>query len=156
MKSPLLLFFAASVVGLLTDSPPASPKQKPITMKLNPGIVTEKLNESKAFYQNVLGFGVRFENEFFVLLHSPDGSQEISFLLPDHPSQQKIFHSRYEGKGMYLTIEVPDVDEVYNQIKAKGIKIEVELRDEPWGDRHFAFFDPNGIGIDIVTYKKPD
>jgi len=40
-------------------------------------------------------------------------------------------------------------------IKSKGITIEFEIRNEPWGDRHFAIVDPNGIGIDIVTYTKP-
>jgi len=38
-------------------------------------------------------------------------------------------------------------------MRSKNIPIEIELRDEPWGDRHFAIKDPNGIGIDIVTYS---
>jgi uncharacterized glyoxalase superfamily protein PhnB len=42
---------------------------------------------------------------------------------------------------------------VYEQLKLKKIPIAITLRDEPWGDRHFAIVDPNGIGIDIVTYK---
>lgn len=54
---------------------------------------------------------------------------------------------------MYLTIEVDNVDEIYATLKKKGIVIKVEIRDEPWGDRHFAIEDPNGIGIDIVTYS---
>jgi catechol 2,3-dioxygenase-like lactoylglutathione lyase family enzyme len=33
-------------------------------MKLNAGILTEKLAESKAFYTDKLGFGVTFENDF--------------------------------------------------------------------------------------------
>ncbi len=37
-------------------------------MKLNAGILTEKFAESKAFYTNKLGFGVTFENEFYLLL----------------------------------------------------------------------------------------
>lgn len=57
---------------------------------------------------------------------------------------------------MYLTIEVENVDEVYKHLKEKGIRMEIEIRDEPWGDRHFAIKDPNGIGIDIVTYTKPE
>ena len=57
---------------------------------------------------------------------------------------------------MYLTIEVPDADKLYEEIKMKGVKIKIELRDEPWGDRHFAIEDPNGIGIDLVTYKEPE
>jgi catechol 2,3-dioxygenase-like lactoylglutathione lyase family enzyme len=122
-------------------------------MRLNAGIITSKLLESKAFYTEVLGFGITFENEWFALLHTPDKSTEISFLLPDVASQKPVFQSEFTGKGIYLTIEVPSVDNLYHQLKSRGIPIEVDLRDEPWGDRHFAIMDPNGIGVDIVTYS---
>lgn len=125
-------------------------------MKLNAGIITEKLTETKEFYTNVLDFGVSFENEFYLLLHTPDKSAEISFLKPNHPSQMPIFQSPFNGKGVYLTIEVEDVDKTYELTKSKGVKIEIEIKDEPWGDRHFAIIDPNGIGIDIVTYSEPE
>jgi catechol 2,3-dioxygenase-like lactoylglutathione lyase family enzyme len=125
-------------------------------MKLNSGIITEKLKETKDFYTKILGFGITFENEFFILMHTPDESAEISFLQPNHPSQKPIFQTPFNGKGVYLTIEVGDVDKVYEQIKSKGILIEIAIRDEPWGDRHFAIVDPNGIGIDIVTYTQPE
>jgi catechol 2,3-dioxygenase-like lactoylglutathione lyase family enzyme len=125
-------------------------------MKLNAGIITEKLQETKKFYTEVLDFGVSFENEFYLLLHTPNNSAEISFLQPNHPSQKPIFQSEFSGKGVYLTIEVENVDEVYKQLKEKGVQMEIEIRDEPWGDRHFAIKDPNGIGIDIVTYTKPE
>ncbi|WP_281615336.1 VOC family protein [Flammeovirga sp. SubArs3] len=124
-------------------------------MKLNAGIITEKLQETKKFYIEILDFGVSFENEFYLLLHTPNQSSEISFLQPNHPSQKHIFQSEFTGQGVYFTIEVENVDEVYNDLKSKGVQIEVEIRDEPWGDRHFAIKDPNGIGIDIVTYTKP-
>ena len=124
-------------------------------MKLNAGIITEKLAETKAFYTETLGFGITFENEFYLLMHTPGGGAELSFLLPNHPSQQPFFHQPFAGKGMYLTIEVDDVDALYHQIKAKGTDIKIELRDEPWGDRHFAIEDPNGIGIDLVRYVPP-
>lgn len=124
-------------------------------MKLNAGIITEKLQETKKFYTEVLDFGVSFENEFYLLLHTPNNSAEISFLQPNHPSQKPIFQSAFSGKGVYLTIEVENVDEVYKELKDKEVQIEIEIRDESWGDRHFAIKDPNGIGIDIVTYTKP-
>lgn len=125
-------------------------------MKLNAGIITEKLQETKKFYTEILDFGVSFENEFYLLLHTPNNSAEISFLQPNHPSQKPIFQSKFNGKGVYLTIEVENVDELYKQLKEKGVQMEIEIRDEPWGDRHFAIVDPNGIGIDIVTYTKPE
>ncbi len=125
-------------------------------MKLNAGIITHKLVETKAFYTEVLDFRIRFENDFYLLMHTPNESAEISFLLPGHPSQQPIFQPEFNGKGVYLTLEVDNVDGVYKQMKEKGIAIEVELREEDWGDRHFAIVDPNGIGIDIVTYSSPE
>lgn len=123
-------------------------------MKLNAGIVTEKLEETKAFYTSVLGFGVSFENEFYLLLHTPNGEDEISFLLPNHPSQQALFHKPFQQQGLYLTIEVDEVDQIYHELKKKGVEIKIDIRDEPWGDRHFAIQDPNGIAIDLVTHTK--
>ena len=125
-------------------------------MKLNAGILTEKLAESKAFYTDILYFGVSFENEFYLLLHTPNQQAEISFLLPNHPTQQPFFHKPFAGQGMFLTIEVDDVDTLYETIKGKNVDIKVELRNEPWGDRHFAIEDPNGVGIDIVKYSAPE
>jgi catechol 2,3-dioxygenase-like lactoylglutathione lyase family enzyme len=122
-------------------------------MKLNAGIVTAKLTETKNFFIKNLGFGITFENEFYLLLHTPNKETEISFLLPNQPSQQPLFQKAFEGSGMYLTIEVDDVDKVYHEMKMKNIQIIIDIRNEPWGDRHFAIQDPNGIGIDIVNYS---
>ena len=121
-------------------------------MKLNAGIITSRLLESKQFYGNVLGFGITFENDFYLLLHTPNQQAELSFLTPDHPSQQPLFQPAFGGNGVYLTIEVADVDAEYTRITALGVPVTIPIRDESWGDRHFAITDPNGIGIDIVTY----
>ena len=125
-------------------------------MKLNAGIITEKLAESKAFYTQVLQFGVTFENDFYLLLHTPNQEAEISFLLPNHPLQQPLFQKPFTQQGVYLTIEVENVDDYYYKLKEQGVPIAIDLREEPWGDRHFAIIDPNGIGIDIVTYSAPE
>ncbi|MEN1784636.1 MAG: VOC family protein [Bacteroidota bacterium] len=124
-------------------------------MKLNAGIITSKIKETKTFYQEVLGFGITFENDFYLLMHTPNREAELSFLLPNHPSQQPLFHPVFQGKGVYLTIEVADVDSLYETMIDKGVSIAIPLRDEPWGDRHFAIKDPNGIGIDLVRYTPP-
>ena len=145
----IILFFAVSIHGQTENHHLKN-------MKLNAGIITDKIAETKAFYTNTLGFGVTFENEFYLLLHTPNKQAELSFLQPNHPSQKAIFQPPYEGKGVYLTIEVEDVDNIYTELRNKGVAIEIELRDEIWGDRHFAIVDPNGIGIDIVTYATPE
>jgi uncharacterized glyoxalase superfamily protein PhnB len=134
----------------------ATEKHHTMNMKMKAGIVTAKLEETKKFYQTVLNFGITFENEFYLLMHTPEHEAQISFLLPNHPTQQPVFQKAFEGKGMFLTIEVEDVDAMYERIKRLGVKIETAIRNEPWGDRHFVFYDPNGIGIDIVTYTRPE
>lgn len=144
MKFLILLAFAFAYTSTHAQTAP--------TMKLNAGIITEKLTETKDFYTTVLGFGVTFENEFYILMHTPNREAEISFLLPNHPSQQPLFQHAFQHQGVYLTLEVDNVDQIYQDLKAKGVKIHIDLHDEPWGDRHFAIQDPNGIGIDIVTY----
>lgn len=122
-------------------------------MKLNAGIITSKLEETKKFYTEILNFGVTFENEFYILMHTPEKQFKLSFLLPGHPSQQPLFHEAFPGKGVYLTIETNDVDILYEKIKSKDVDIKIDIRDEPWGDRHFAITDPNGVNIDIVKYS---
>lgn len=149
MKTPILFLIAVAGFGILQEPPLKNAKTT--IMKMNAGITTTKLSPTKEFYQRVLNFGISFENDFYVLLYTPNKQAEISFLQADHTSQQPIFQSLYPGKGMYLTIEVADLDAEYKRIKDLGIKIEVEIRNEPWGDRHFSFYDPNGIGIDLVT-----
>jgi len=124
-------------------------------MKLNAGIITGKLRETKDFYQRVLQFEVSFENEFYLLMQTPNHAAQLAFLLPDHPSQQPLFQTPFEGKGVFLTFEINEVDEEYKRIQTLGIPIEIPIRNEPWGDRHFSIVDPNGIGIDFVTYTSP-
>lgn len=125
-------------------------------MKFHAGIITDKFTETKKFYTEILGFGITFENDFYLLMHSPTHEGEISFVLPHHPTQQPLFHQPFGGEGLYLTIHVDDVDKVYEAFQSKDVEIQIPIRDEPWGDRHFAISDPNGIGIDIVTYRAPE
>lgn len=155
MKKIILL--AGIVVALIAIfmSGQVTAQAKPTSMKLNAGIITNKVAETKTFYTQHLNFTVVFENEFYLLLQTPGGSDQLSFLLPHHPTQQPVFQSPFTGQGVYLTLEVEHVDAEYARIKALNVPIEIELRSEVWGDRHFAIKDPNGIGIDIVTYTKP-
>lgn len=150
-KVIILIGVVAALLCLLIFS--VNAQTKLTTMKLNAGFITPKLQETKKFYTSVLKMEVVFENEFYLLLQTAGGTDQISFLLPNHESQQSLFKPAFAGNGAYLTIEVDKVDEAHDKIKEMNIPIAIALRNEPWGDRHFAIVDPNGIGIDIVTYN---
>lgn len=118
--------------------------------KLWTGFITEKVRETRDFYTKVLECSVVYEgdNEWFVLLKL--GESELGFMKPDLEFQAPIFRRGFGGYGAWIAIDVDDAEAEYERIKAMGVPVEFELRDEPWGDRHFAILDPNGIGVDIV------
>jgi catechol 2,3-dioxygenase-like lactoylglutathione lyase family enzyme len=126
-------------------------------MRLNTGIITDKLEETKSFYVDKLGFSILWEADWFILLATPNGADTISFLVPNHPTQELLnFRKPFNGNGIYLTIEVENVDLYFEELKKTGIDIALNIRSEEWGDRHFAVIDPNNIGIDFVTHNKTE
>ena len=126
------------------------------SLSLTAGVVTSKLHACKQFYTSHFGFQVIYESDWFVLLATPDAKQQVSFLQPEHASQQALFQPAFAGKGVYFTLEVADVEAEYERLKKAGIPILIELRQEPWGDTHFAIQDPAGVAVDIVTYQAPE
>ena len=116
-------------------------------MKLWCGFIIEELAASKAFYQSLFECEVIYESDWFLLLSC--GKSELGFMLPEQASQHPMFQQPYQ-QGAWLTFEVADAITAHQRIQALNIPIQQPLKDEPWGDRHFAILDPNGIGIDIV------
>ncbi len=57
--------------------------------------------------------------------------------------------------GVILNFEVEDVDLEYERLVTEGLEILVQLRDEPFGQRHFIAKDPNGVLIDVITPIAP-
>ncbi len=53
-----------------------------------------------------------------------------------------------------LSIEVDNIDEIYERVKQRGHKIEYELTDEPWGVRRFYMFDPAGKLLNILRHNR--
>lgn len=119
-----------------------------------PGVVTEKVRESRDFYVRLFGCQVIYEGEddWFVLLEL--GGSELGFMKPGLDSQASLYRAPFTGQGIWITVDVENVDAEYERIQSLAVPIEVTLRDEPWGDRHFAVVDPNGIGVDVVQRRE--
>ena len=119
-----------------------------------PVFIIADLDQAKAFYTAHFGFGIAFENEWYLHLISTSGIQ-IGFMLPDQPTQPVMFHAAYEGRGVIFSLEVDDVDAAYAQAKEASLNIVLELRSEDWGQRHFCLEDPNGLHLDVVQAIAP-
>ena len=84
----------------------------------------------------------------FVLLKI--GDSELGFMKPGLKYQAPLLRPAFGGRGVWMAIEVEDAQAEYQRLKEMNVTIAVELRDEPWGDRHFAVLGPSGVALDIV------
>ncbi|MFG3439726.1 VOC family protein [Nonomuraea sp. NPDC047897] len=117
-----------------------------------PVICTTRLPESRDFYVRLMGFEVTFEADWYVSLRR--GPYELALLDHAHPTLPAAY--RRPVAGLLLNFEVADVDAEWQRLVAgEGLKPELELRSENFGQRHFIVADPDGVLIDVITPIAP-
>ncbi|MEM9621207.1 MAG: VOC family protein [Pseudomonadota bacterium] len=122
-------------------------------------VSTAELEAVKAFYAKYFGFKAVFDTGWYVQLNAPrDGSDvplELGFMLPGNEDLIEEFKPRFNGQGMFISLEVDDVDSVYAQVTADGFEPVQDLQEQPWGQRHFIIRDPGGTFLEVVTLVSP-
>lgn len=114
-------------------------------------ISTNKMQESKEFYQKYFNFKLFYESPWYIELVSPQmPTTGISFTLP-----QREAGEFFSGKGIIISYEVDDVDAEYRRLKDAGLDIRQEVQDKPWGERSFVVDDPNGVHLYIYQTIEP-
>lgn len=116
---------------------------------MTPTVFTEKIQESKAFYEDCFGAETLLDCGWY--LHLAFRGTELSFERPR------------EGRPAYrggLALNLPcenraDLDKEWERLKALGCLLENPPADHPWGDRSFTCFDPNGIVLYFFTAIPP-
>jgi catechol 2,3-dioxygenase-like lactoylglutathione lyase family enzyme len=109
-----------------------------------PNIRSKLLDDSRAFYVDLLGFKVGMDMGFIVTLVSPSNpTAQISLLRDEEGSSTPYAH---------LSIEVANVDEIYERANERGLKIIYPLTNEPWGVRRFCIADPNGTVLNVMSH----
>lgn len=121
---------------------------------LFPGICSTDLPASKKFYESLLGLTTVFELDWYIQMQSPtDENLQIAFVAQDHESVPPGYGIK--SQGIIVTVEMDDVDAVYQRAQSSKIPIVQELKDEQWGQRHFIARDPNGLLVDLVQMIEP-
>jgi catechol 2,3-dioxygenase-like lactoylglutathione lyase family enzyme len=123
-----------------------------------PVVCTERLAESHAFYAEWFAFETTFESDWYVSLRRPGraGHPPYELALLDHTHPTIPDRYRRPVTGLVLNFEVSDVDAEWRRLVDEGgLPAELELRSEPFGQRHFIVADPNGVLIDVITPIEP-
>ena len=121
-----------------------------------PVLATANVEETAAFYVAHFGFAVTFEADWYISLRYPAPPHyELAILDAQHPTIPTAF--RTPVRGLILNFEVADVDAEYARlISGAGLPLHLDLRSEPFGQRHFITADPSGVLLDIITVIPPD
>lgn len=119
-----------------------------------PVIMTERVEETAAFYIAHFDFQENFASDWYVHLQSAQDSA-INLAILDGSHETIPVEGRGRVTGLLLNFEVEDVDAVYERIRGAGLPILLAIRDEPFGQRHFITADPNGVLIDIIKPIPP-
>ena len=119
-----------------------------------PVIMTGDVGGTAAFYTEHFGFEPLFSADWYVHLQSKE-SPQVTLAILDGSHHTIPEAGRGRVSGLILNFEVEDVDAVHARLKAAGLPIRLDLRDEDFGQRHFITADPNGVLIDIITPIPP-
>jgi len=124
------------------------------TTGYNPVIMTSEVAATAAFYVRHFGFRPLFEVDWYVHLQSAEDARvNLAILDGSHETIPAVGRGRISG--LLLNFEVEDVDAEYQRLKAAGLPMLLELRDEDFGQRHFITQDPNGVLIDVIKPIAP-
>lgn len=119
-----------------------------------PVIMTADVAGTAAFYIDHFGFEALFSADWYVHLQSKE-SEHVTLAILDGSHETIPVVGGGTVSGLLLNFEVEDVDVVYERLKAAGLPIRLDIRDEDFGQRHFITADPNGVLIDIIKPIPP-
>lgn len=106
-------------------------------------IKTNTVSKASQFYQDILELDVLMDHGWIKTLGNEEEAKvQISF------AEQGGNNTEVPD----LSIEVDNVDEIYDKMTSAGFEIIYELTNEEWGVRRFFVKDPFGKLINILSH----
>jgi catechol 2,3-dioxygenase-like lactoylglutathione lyase family enzyme len=109
-----------------------------------PNIRSDRFDECRTFYVELLGFEIAMDMGWI-----------MTFVSPTNPTAQiSVMRSDATAPVVpQLSVEVADVDAVRAEAVRRGLEIVYPLTDESWGVRRFFVIDPNRVVLNVVSHR---
>jgi catechol 2,3-dioxygenase-like lactoylglutathione lyase family enzyme len=107
-----------------------------------PNLRSERANETRDFFVELLGFEVAMDLDWVVTLSSPE-----------NPAVQVTVISNDDPAAPGISVEVDDVDAVHARALDRGLEIAYPIRDEDWGVRRFMLREPGGTTVNVLSHR---
>jgi DNA polymerase III subunit beta len=109
-------------------------------------VYADDMDRSRRFYEGGLGLPQVYEH------HGRYGYQVGASRLLLHPRGEGTdmparAPGEVSGYGVEVSLGVDDVDALVERLRAGGVPVEEEPRDEPWGERDAVVRDPDGLRV---------
>lgn len=112
-------------------------------LRIVTNIAAEDTADAKRFYQELLGLEPVMDLGWIVTYSSGETM----------PTQVSIAtQGGSDTEVPDISIEVDDVNDVYNRAQKAKLEIVYDLTDEPWGARRFYVRDPMGKVVNILQH----
>lgn len=119
---------------------------------ISPTLAVRDMKATLDFYINALGFKLGMT---FPTIDNPeyaDVSKDGMVLMFLPAENLGIGKDEKLGTGVNLYMQIEgDIDAYYSELKKRGVRIAVDIRDEPFGIRDFTVEDPNGY---LMTFNQ--
>ena len=112
--------------------------------RVMPDIRSDRFDECRTFYVELLGFEVAMDMGWI-----------MTFVSPTNPTAQiSVMRSDATAPVVpQLSVEVADVDAVHAEAVRRGLDIVYPLTDESWGVRRFFVVDPNRVVLNAMSHR---
>jgi uncharacterized protein len=120
----------------------------------NLGIVTENLDASLNFYIRLLGFDLVSEDQERGEA-SVRSAGTVLYLLAGNggPGPARSPDPAANPAGIdHISFAVPDVDETYRALSARGVRFFLPPQDADWGARVCGCLDPAGVPVYFLRW----
>jgi uncharacterized glyoxalase superfamily protein PhnB len=122
---------------------------------ISPALAVRNMKQTIQFYRDSLGFqmGMTFpdaDNPEYADL-SMDGM--VIMLVPAQNAGIGAEAKLGTGVNLYMQID-GDIDDYYSELKSRGVKMIVDIKDEPFGIRDFTVEDINGYKLTFNQVSK--
>ena len=107
------------------------------------------------FYRDTLGLPIGFEDDIYASFKLRDGMIAIYSrpMMAEHVGASDLPVTAESQDRVVLQLQVDDIEQTLDQLRAKGIAIVQELTTRPtWGARTAHIRDPDGTLIEISQW----
>ena len=119
-------------------------------------VLSDDVKTAAQFYSETLGFQTLVAMDWYASLQHPKfEGVYLDIIKKGHDAAGDHLRDASTA-GTMIALIVPDIQPEYDRIKASGVEMVMDIKDEPWGQRRFQFLAPDGVVVELIQRIEPD